>query len=45
MDKGWIQFLLVVVPVLSLLGSWLALKTFADRRPRELKRNAPVKRR
>ncbi|MDX9699343.1 MAG: hypothetical protein RBT55_07155 [Rhodocyclaceae bacterium] len=31
MEKGWIQFLLVVVPVLSLLGSWLALKTIADR--------------
>ena len=24
-DKGWIQFLLVVVPVMSLIGAWLAL--------------------
>lgn len=31
-DMTWIQFLLVVVPVLSLIGSWLALKTLADRR-------------
>ncbi len=26
MDRGWIQFLLVVVPVLSLVGTWLALR-------------------
>lgn len=32
MDRGWIQFLLVVVPVLSLIGSWLALRAIADRR-------------
>jgi len=32
MDRGWIQFLLVVVPVLSLIGSWLALRTMAGRR-------------
>jgi hypothetical protein len=30
MSTGWIQFLLVVVPVLSLIGSWLALRTMAD---------------
>ncbi len=35
MDKGWIQFLLVVVPVLSLIGSWLALRAVADRRGRK----------
>jgi len=35
MDKGWIQFLLVVVPVLSLIGSWLALRAVADRRTRK----------
>lgn len=34
MDKGSIQFLLVVVPVLSLVGSWLALKAVGDRRAR-----------
>ncbi len=27
MNKGWTQFLLVAVPVLSLVGTWLALKT------------------
>jgi len=32
MDRGWIQFLLVVVPVLSLIGSWLALRAVGDRR-------------
>lgn len=32
MERGWIQFLLVVVPVLSLIGSWLALRAIADRR-------------
>ncbi|MBS0513308.1 MAG: hypothetical protein JSR42_19285 [Proteobacteria bacterium] len=26
-DKGWVQFLLVAVPVMSLVGSWLALRT------------------
>lgn len=35
MDKGAIQFLLVVVPVLSLIGSWLALKAVGDRRGRK----------
>ena len=30
MSTGWIQFLLVVVPVLSLIGSWLALRVVAD---------------
>ncbi|WP_332675030.1 hypothetical protein [Aromatoleum sp.] len=34
MDKGSIQFLLVAVPVLSLVGSWLALKAVGDRRAR-----------
>ena len=35
MDKGWIQFLLVAVPVLSLIGSWLALKAIGDRHGRK----------
>lgn len=35
MDKGTIQFLLVAVPVLSLVGSWLALKAVGDRRARK----------
>lgn len=26
-DKAWVQFLLVAVPVMSLVGSWLALRT------------------
>jgi hypothetical protein len=34
MNTVWIQFLLVVVPVLSLMGSWLALRAVADRRSR-----------
>ena len=39
MDRGWIQFLLVVVPVMSLIGSWLALRAIAERQDR--KRVAP----
>ncbi|KAI5912373.1 hypothetical protein PA01_19215 [Azoarcus sp. PA01] len=31
MEKGWIQLLLVGVPVLSLIGSWLALRVVAQR--------------
>ncbi len=31
MSKEWIQFLLVAVPILSLIGSWLALRGIADR--------------
>ena len=34
MSEGWIQFLMVAVPVLSLVGSWLALRAVADRRQR-----------
>lgn len=30
----WIQFLLVVVPVASLIGSWLALRAITERRAR-----------
>ena len=26
-DKAWVQFLLVAVPVMSLVGSWLGLRT------------------
>ena len=32
-DKGWVQFLLVAVPVMSLVGAWLALRV-VDRRAR-----------
>jgi len=35
MSTGWIQFMLVVVPVMSLIGSWLALRAVGDRRMRE----------
>ena len=35
MDRGWIQFLLVVVPVMSLIGSWLALRAIAERHDRK----------
>lgn len=31
MTKTWIQFLLVTVPVVSLIGSWLALRVVGDR--------------
>ncbi|AVR89485.1 hypothetical protein [Thauera aromatica] len=30
-DKGWVQFLLVAVPVMSLVGAWLALRTVGGR--------------
>jgi hypothetical protein len=32
MDKAWAQFLFVAVPVLSLVGAWLALRTWPGRR-------------
>lgn len=32
MNKGWTQFLLVAVPILSLVGSWLALRPCDARR-------------
>ena len=35
MSEGWLQFLFVAVPVLSLIGSWMALRTagrLAERR-------------
>ncbi|MCK9984512.1 MAG: hypothetical protein AzoDbin1_00984 [Azoarcus sp.] len=35
MDRGWIQFLLVAVPVVSLIGSWLALRAIAERYDRK----------
>lgn len=34
MSEGWVQFLLVAVPVLSLVGSWLALRGVARRQAR-----------
>ncbi|WP_267897182.1 hypothetical protein [Parazoarcus communis] len=33
MDKGWIQFLFVAVPVLSLIGAWLTLRARIGRGP------------
>mgnify|MGYP001174274459 CR=1 FL=1 len=33
MNKGWVQFLLVAVPVLSLVGAWLALRALGGGRP------------
>ena len=34
-DKAWVQFLLLVaVPVMSLVGSWLALRAVSGRRDR-----------
>lgn len=35
MERSSIQFLLVVVPVVSLIGSWLALRVIGDRRDRK----------
>lgn len=35
MTKTWIQFLLVAVPVTSLIGSWLALRVVGDRLTRK----------
>lgn len=31
-DKAWVQFLLVAMPVLSLIGAWLALRAAGGRR-------------
>jgi hypothetical protein len=31
-DKAWMQFLLVAMPVLSLIGAWLALRAAGGRR-------------
>lgn len=33
-EKAWVQFLLVVVPVMSLIGSWMALRAIGGRRQR-----------
>lgn len=30
-DKAWAQFLFVAVPVLSLVGAWLALRAVSGR--------------
>ena len=38
MSEGWLQFLFIAVPVLSLIGSWMALRTagrLAERRNKE----------
>jgi len=38
-SKGWVQFLLVAVPVMSLVGSWLALRGVTRRGARKEKRD------
>ncbi|WP_162014363.1 hypothetical protein [Aromatoleum aromaticum] len=40
MEKGWIQLLLVGVPVLSLIGAWLALRGVAQRGARRIRDGA-----
>jgi len=40
MSEGWVQFLLVAVPVLSLVGSWLALRVVAGRTARRREEEA-----
>ncbi|HRQ56830.1 MAG TPA: hypothetical protein PLN31_05380 [Azoarcus taiwanensis] len=42
MSTGWIQFLLVVVPVLSLIGSWLALRAVAGWQARKDNETSPT---
>ena len=42
MSTGWIQFLLVVVPVLSLIGSWLALRAVAGWQARKGNETSPT---
>lgn len=40
--EGWLQFLFVAVPVLSLIGSWMALRTagrLAERRRKGANKN------
>ncbi|WP_374260528.1 hypothetical protein [Zoogloea sp.] len=37
-SEGWLQFLFVAVPVLSLIGTWMGLRTagrLAERRKKE----------
>ncbi|WP_281281785.1 hypothetical protein [Denitromonas halophila] len=34
MSKGWVQFLLVAVPVLGLIGAWATLRAWPER-PRD----------
>lgn len=37
-SEGWLQFLFVAVPVLSLVGTWMGLRTagrLADKRKKE----------
>ncbi|NMG67233.1 hypothetical protein GPA19_20030 [Azoarcus indigens] len=42
-NKGWLQFLLVAVPVLSLIGAWLALRTLDAQQRRAGTRTAQAK--
>ena len=40
--EGWLQFLFVAVPVLSLVGAWMGLRTagrLAVRRQHDIKKN------
>lgn len=39
MNKGWTQFLLVAVPVLSLVGTWLALKALPGKQQNKDKKD------
>jgi hypothetical protein len=40
MNKAWVQFLLVVVPVMSLVGAWLALRVVSGRRRQDSRNKA-----
>lgn len=42
-DKAWAQFLFVAVPVLSLVGAWLALRAVSGRDARRERRESPDK--
>lgn len=39
-DKAWAQFLFVAVPVLSLVGAWLALRAVSGRDARRERRES-----
>ncbi|MEN9403948.1 MAG: hypothetical protein RL091_2651 [Verrucomicrobiota bacterium] len=42
-DKAWVQFLLVGVPVLSLIGAWGALRTVSRWRAQRPRSSATQK--
>ena len=43
MNKAWIQFLLVAVPVISLVGAWLALRVVSQRHTSNIRKKASEK--